>query len=83
VNSVSGNFYLEAVGIWDATSDKFQGTFEGHVNGTAVARAIDSSVTVPAIDPSLETWFLSASGQFSASNASNAAILDVFEIEAL
>jgi hypothetical protein len=82
-SSLSSNFYLEAVGVWDADSDKFQGTFEGHVNGTAVARAIDSSVTIPAIDPSLETWFLSASGQFSASNSANLCVLDGFEIDAV
>jgi hypothetical protein len=56
---------------------------------TAVALlVIDSSstltsVTIPAIDPSLETWFLSASGQYSASNAANLCILDGFQVDAL
>lgn len=83
VNSVSGNFNLVIEGVWDSTSDKLQGIFKGHVNGTAVAQVITSSVTQPAIDPSLETFALSASGQFSGSHASNAAILDGLELEAL
>lgn len=82
-STLSSNFYLECVGVWDSDSDKFQGRFNGHVNGTAVAYTIDSSVTVPAIDPSLETWFLSASLQYSASNAANLAILDGFEVNML
>jgi hypothetical protein len=82
-STLSSNFYLEAIGVWDSDSDKFQGRFNGHVNGTAVAYTIDSSVTVPAIDPSLETWFLSASGQFSASNAANLCVLDGFQVDAL
>jgi hypothetical protein len=83
VNSVSGNFWLEAEGVWDSTSDKFQGLFRGHINGTAVAAAILSSVTQPGADPSTEGNGLTVTGTFSASNASNAAILDGFEVEVL
>jgi hypothetical protein len=32
-STLSSNFYLEAIGVWDADSDKFQGRFNGHVNG--------------------------------------------------
>jgi len=85
VNSVSGNFHLESQMIWDSTSDKYQGVFQGHVNGTAVARAINSSVTVPASDPSVAegTNGFTATGTFSASDAGNLAILDGFELEIL
>lgn len=83
VNSLSGNFELELTGIWDSTSNKFQGVQAGWVNGTAVARAIASSVTKPALAPSTEGIGITASGTFSASNASNAAILDGLEVEVL
>jgi hypothetical protein len=82
-SGLSSSFYLEMKGVWDSDSSKFQGTFQGYVNGTAVARVIDSSVILPAIAPSLETWILSASGTYSASNAGNVCILDGFEVGAL
>lgn len=88
VNSVSGNFMLFLDVVWDSTSGKIQGRFSGHVNGTAVAAAILSSVTTPGSGTlpsaaSASTIAVSASGQFSASNASNAAILDGLQVEVI
>ena len=85
VNSVSGNFRLVSDMVWDATSDKYQGVFYGHINGTAVSDTINASVIVPASDPSVAegTNGFTATGQFSASNANSLAILDGFELEVL
>lgn len=80
VNAVSGNWLLECRGIWDDTSDKFQGVFRGHVNGVAVTDTILSSVTTPAVDPSTEGQGLTVTGTFSANNAGNTALLDGFEV---
>lgn len=86
VNSVSGNWMLVLDCVWDSTSGKIQGIFKGHVNGTAVAQAILSSVTTPGstVLPSTASStsiYFSASGTFSGSNAGNAAYLDGLTVE--
>lgn len=81
VNSESGNFLLEAICLWDDTSDKLQGSFNGWINNTAVAVTVNTEVgTVDLVD---EDDGFTVTGTFSASNASNAAILDGFEVEAI
>jgi len=79
VNSASANWELVFEGVIDSASNKLQGHGVGNVNATLVALANGS---VSSIDPTLAQSF-SASLQFSASNASNAATLEYFEIEAL
>lgn len=85
VNSVSANFYLEAQMVWDSTSDKYQGVFRGWINGTAVAITINSSVTVPASDPSVAegTNGFTCTGTFSSAHANTLAVLDGLELEVL
>lgn len=84
VNSVSGSWLLVAEGVWDATSNKFQGKYHGYVNGTAKTDTIFADVTTPGADPSDEDGLaFTVTGTFSGSNASNAAILDGFELEVL
>ena len=79
VNSVSGNFFLEALVVVDNTSLKMQGLLKGWVNATAVAQAFLTTATT-ATDPSVEGNSFSVTAQFSASNAGNLAILDGFEV---
>jgi len=83
VNSASANFDVTLVLMWDATSQKIQGRFSGQMNNSLVAAAAlsnaVSSVDLTAGETS--TVGLTATGLFSASNASNTAIIDVFEID--
>jgi hypothetical protein len=80
---VSANFDVTLVLMWDATSQKIQGRFSGQMNNSLVAAAAlsnaVSSVDLTAGETS--TVGLTATGLFSASNASNTAIIDVFEID--
>lgn len=80
INSVSGNFQIEAELETDPTSKNLQGLFKGQVNATAVAQA--ATTAVGSIDATVAQSF-SASATFSASNAGNLAILEYFELEAL
>src|SRR5262249_19158411 len=80
INSVSGNFGLDAEVETDATSKILQGLAKGQVNATAVAQAATTAVT--SFDGTLGQSF-SASATFSASNAGNLAILEYFEVELL
>jgi hypothetical protein len=78
VNSVSGNFHLEAELDCDSTSKILQGLARGQVNASAVAQA--ATTAVASTDPTVAQSF-SASGTFSVSNASNAAVLDYLEVD--
>ena len=82
-STVSGNFHLEVIGVWDSTSTYFQGTYDGYANGTAKTQTICTSVSKPALAPSTEGLAVTASGTFGTSHASNLAVLDGLEIEAL
>jgi hypothetical protein len=81
VNSASGNWELQASCVWDATSGKIQGVFQGWVNGTAVAAAILSNIP-SSVDLSGESTSngFTVTGTFSSGNASNAAYVDYFEV---
>jgi hypothetical protein len=78
VNSVSGNWSLEAEIYTDATSQKVDGIGKGQINGTAVAQIATTELTswVNTVDNTF-----SVSGTFSASNANNAATLEFLEID--
>lgn len=80
VDSASHNFELVADLVWDATSKAMQGTFHGEVANTAVSRAALSNAVANA-DPATEGQGFLVSGQFSASNANNAVVLDELVIE--
>jgi len=83
VNSNNGQWFTEALLIWDTVSDTIDGISRNAVFGstrtlTAWA-AIDNSVTA---DPSANTEFAFVmTGTFSAGNASNTATLGGFQIE--
>lgn len=79
VNSESGNFYLEALCIADATSEKLQGNFNGWVNNTAVDTTINTEVGT--VDLSDEELFVTCTGTFSASDAASLAVLLGLELE--
>lgn len=81
VNSTSGNWYLEAEIAHDETSDKLQGLLKGHVNATAVAQAILTNAPT-GVTGDAEIGF-TVTGQFSASDAGNAARCDFLEVEIL
>lgn len=71
----AGNFNFELVfeGVWDANSDTLRGRMFGHVGGTAVAEAINSTA-VTGFDPEGSTDIpVVASALFSVSNAANSA----------
>lgn len=91
VNSSSGNFLLETKCMWDSTSGKIGGYFEGYVNATAVAQVINSTLPT-SVDLSTEanlnvaaatTNAITCTGTFSSGFAGNLAIVDVFEVLAL
>jgi hypothetical protein len=88
VNSASGQFFMELICSWDATSQKIGGVFYGWVNATAVAQVVLSNLPT-AVDLSTEAVLTTASGtqpvltvtgQFSAGNAANVAFVDQFEV---
>lgn len=81
VNSTSGSFLLKIEGVWDSTSKMLMGNMTGHVAGTTVAQAIISSVATPNATPADNTIYLSSTLTFSGSHASNAAVLDGFEVD--
>lgn len=82
VNSVSGNWFLEAYFVWDNISKKIQGIGYGMVNNVVVAQA--ALVAAPAtVDLSVEGLGFTVTATFSASHANNAAKLTSFEIELL
>ena len=81
VNSTSLNWLLEETFVHDVTSGKIAGIFFGFVNATAKTPAISSNQ--PSFDASLESNSFVVNGLFSATNASNAAFVDGFELEVL
>lgn len=76
INSVSGNWHIQAKLFVDATSDRLQGKGWGEVNGIIVAEA--ATAIVASVDPELEIAF-TVTGTFSASAATTLAICDYFE----
>jgi len=79
INSVSGNWELEAILIADVTSLKIQGVAYGALNNTAVAQAAIAAVTTT--NPNTTEQAFTVTLQFSVSHANNAAICDYFEVE--
>lgn len=81
VNSGSGQWELVAELTWDSTSAKIGGTFQGHVNATAVARVVLSNLptTVDLSGESTSNGF-TVTGTFSSGTATNAAYVDWFEV---
>jgi hypothetical protein len=78
VDSESGNWFIEAVCYLDEVSDKIQGFGRSMVNNLYDAEAaLDAEVT--SADPGSEQAF-TCTGQFSASDAGNAAVLEYLEI---
>jgi hypothetical protein len=88
-NSASGMFYLTAQLFWDATSGVISGSIQGFNGSTSaiIAAALVTPVTgqtstvlnAAVTNPGL--FFFSVAGLFSASNASNQAILDYLAVE--
>lgn len=76
----SGSWFTEAIVSVDITGLKFNGVFYGAALGTAVAQAALSATGAP--NPTAEMAF-TVTGQFSVSNASNAAYLDYLSVEEL
>jgi hypothetical protein len=92
VNSTNGSFILECELFLDTDFLKIQGILYGEVAGTVVAQAATTAVTGVDLTPiALGTGTdklakqlgFTVSGQFSASDAGNYAILDEFSLEAL
>jgi hypothetical protein len=83
VNSISTNWALETTIVWDTTSDEMHGRGWGMVDDTVTAvAALTNSPT--SVDPAGDTSLgFVVSWQFSAGNASNAAVLDGFVLEVL
>ncbi len=77
----SGNFFVEFEGMWDSTSAQILGIQRGYVNGVAIALAAITTST-SSVDLSGESTSngFTVTGTFSSGNASNAAIVDVFEV---
>lgn len=79
-NGESRPWQLEADLTFDEIQGLIAGTFQGHVNAGAVARAAVSNVSTEATLTQRQAF--SATFQFSASNASNACFLDSLQIVA-
>ena len=86
---VAGNYLLEAVCFWDATSKQIGGTQYGYVAQTNVAQAVLSGFPASvdlSVEPNLAatgagtTNALTVTGTFGTGNASNVALVDVFEV---
>lgn len=81
INSVNGNFIVEFIGSFDATSKIIQGLGTGMVNDVAVAAAAITAQT--AMDPATEGIGFVVSAVFSATNAGNTVSLTDFSLEQL
>lgn len=84
-NTASGIWTLKAELVWDATSGNISGQISG-ANGSTlalVANALTTPVTgqAPAAGVNSQIFTFSVGGLFSATNASNIAYLDGFEVE--
>lgn len=92
-NTASGVYLLEADLIWDSTSGKISGTFSG-LNGSTAAITASTLVTpvtgqtaavmnlgAPSGSNGSAAFYFSIGGLFSATNASNVALLDFFGSE--
>lgn len=84
-NTASGVWSLDCEVVWDCTSGVISGTISG-LNGSTAA--IDASALItpvtgqaPVAPANSQTFFFSIGGLFSATNASNLAYLDGFEVE--
>lgn len=84
-NTASGIWSLDADLLWDATSGQISGVFGGLNGSTAaiIANALITPVTgqAPVLPANSQTFYFSIGGLFSATNASNLAYLDGFEVE--
>ena len=85
VNSATRLFGLDGLVYWDATSQRLIGEYSGvtdAVGGSAavIARAVLANPGTSLTSASSAFAFL-ATGLFSASNASNAAVLTTFELD--
>lgn len=80
VDSASHNFFIEATGVLDSSSKKFQGLGKSCLaNVIAVEAALDAIVTLTDLNSETLNKF-KVSGTFSVADAGNLAILDFFEI---
>jgi len=92
-NSTSGAWYMDAVLVWDATSGVISGTVQGG-NGSTLAITAATLITPvtgqtaavlnagqPLGGNGAGTFYFSIGALFSATNASNLALLDYFAVE--
>lgn len=82
VNSASHNWFIEAIGVWDSTSNKFQGFGRSMVGNLFDAEAALDNVVSPDFTTNNTVGF-NVKGTFSSGNAANVAYLDGFECEVL
>jgi hypothetical protein len=82
VNSVTRSWIIEATLIYDITSDRITG-FATSLNMEALdaVAAVNNAITSADLEAGTSEVGLVCTGTFSASNASNAAYLDVFVLE--
>lgn len=79
--STSGNWLVEFEGQWDATSAQLIGVQRGWVNSVPIALAtISTSTTTVDLSGESTSNGFTVTGTFSSGNASNAAIVDFFEV---
>jgi len=83
VDSAKHNWHIEARLVWDADSDKIQGTFTARIAAIAVT-ALVVNAAISSADPEEDVSTakgLIISGLFSTTHAGNHAYLDGFELE--
>lgn len=81
IAATSGTWKLVFDGTWDSTSSQICGAFQGYNNAKVISPTIIST-SVTTVDLSGESTSngFTVTGTFSAGNASNAAIVDYFEL---
>ena len=82
ITTTSGNWNMDVVGYVDTGYKKFAGAYQGAHTAATPALITRAIVSLTSFDPALAQSF-NCSGQFSVSDAGNAATLDYFEVDLL